>query len=194
MLAPPRARRSEPGGRQPRRAVDVDSNASFVGEVERNMCPDNDFSPARQAPSRPQRSWSSTGLFERPKNLHFGVLDEWCWRAGSNREPFAYEATTVPIVLHQRMVGARGIEPTMDGLKDRYSAIELYPRVGTRPGLRTPNIFVLSEAPLPVGPAVRVGDPAGNRTWICAFGERRLVHWATGPEPFPVIETGMKTR
>ncbi len=79
----------------------------------------------------------------------------------------------------------------MDGLKDRYSAIELYPRVGTRPGLRTPNIFVLSEAPLPVEPAVRVGDPAGNRTWICAFGERRLVHWATGPEPFPVIETGM---
>ena len=89
--------------------------------------------------------------------------------------------------------GARGIEPTMDGLKDRYSAIELYPRVGTRPGIRTPNIFDLSEAPLPVGPAARVGDPAGSRTWICAFGKRRLVHWATGSEPSPVIETGSPT-
>src|SRR5882672_9516204 len=164
----------------------------FLCRGSRAQCePRQRFLAARQAPSGPQRSWSSTGLFERPKNLHFGVLDEWCWRAESNREPFAYEATAVPIVLRQRMVGEEGVEPTMDGLKDRYSAIELYPRVGTRPGVRTPNIFVLSEAPLPVGPAARVGDPAGNRTWICAFGERRLVHWATGPEPFPVIETGM---
>src|SRR6266436_4801650 len=45
------------------------------------------FLAARQAPSGPQRSWSSTGLFERPKNLHFGVLDAWCWRPESNREP-----------------------------------------------------------------------------------------------------------
>jgi hypothetical protein len=59
---------------------------------------------------------------------------------------------------------ARGIEPTMDGLKDRDSAIELYPRVGTRPGIRTPNIFVLSEAPLPVGPAARIGAPGRGRT------------------------------
>ncbi len=107
----------------------------FLCRGSRAQCePRQRFLAARQAPSGPQRSWSSTGLFERPK------------------------------VLRQRMVGARGIEPTMDGLKDRYSAIELYPRVGTRPGIQTPNIFVLSEAPLPVGPAARIGAPGRGRT------------------------------
>src|ERR1700720_1160096 len=43
MLAPPQARRSEPGGWRPRRAVDMDSNASRAGEVERKVWRDNDF-------------------------------------------------------------------------------------------------------------------------------------------------------
>ena len=151
-------------GRRPRR-VRRRGQQCFLWRGSRAQCePRQRFLAARQASSGPQRSWSSTGLFERPKNLHFGVLDEWCWRPESNRQPFAYEATAVPIVLRQRMVGARGIEPTMDGVKDRYSAIELYPRVGTRPGIRTPNIFVLSEAPLPVGPAARIGAPGRGRT------------------------------
>ena len=83
---------------------------------------------------------------------------------GVKPRTFRLRSDCSPIVLRQRMVGARGIEPTMDGLKDRYSAIELYPRVGTRPGIRTPNIFVLSEAPLPVGPAARIGAPGRGRT------------------------------
>ena len=135
MLTPPTSPALGAGrGGDQEEAVDVDSNASF-GRGSRAQCePRQRFLAARQAPSGPQRSWSSTGLFERPK------------------------------VLRQRMVGARGIEPTMDGLKDRYSAIELYPRVGTRPGIQTPNIFVLSEAPLPVGPAARIGAPGRGRT------------------------------
>src|SRR5882762_2198408 len=164
MLTPPQARRSGPGGAATRRRPSTWTAMLPLPGKSRQCEPRQRFFAARQAPSGPQRSWSSTGLFERPKNLHFGLLDEWCWRPESNRQPFAYEATALPIVLGQRMVGARGIEPTMDGLKDRYSAIELYPRVGTRPGIRTPNIFVLSEAPLPVGPAARIGAPGRGRT------------------------------
>src|SRR6266850_780421 len=42
MLAPPQARRSEPGGWRPRRAVDMDSNACRAGEVERKVWWGND--------------------------------------------------------------------------------------------------------------------------------------------------------
>ena len=63
----------------------MDSNASFVGEVERNMCPDNDFSlrgKLHQVRSDPGRLLASL----RGRRT-CGVLDEWCWRAESNREP-----------------------------------------------------------------------------------------------------------
>jgi hypothetical protein len=43
MLTPPQARRSGPGGQQPEGSVDMDNSASFAGEVERNVSPDNDF-------------------------------------------------------------------------------------------------------------------------------------------------------
>src|SRR6267143_6010075 len=44
MLAPPQARRSGPGeGGDQEEAVDMDSNASYGGEVERNVSRDNDF-------------------------------------------------------------------------------------------------------------------------------------------------------
>src|SRR5437016_1668689 len=44
MLAPPQARRSGPGeGGDQEEAVDVDSNASFAGEVERYVSRDNYF-------------------------------------------------------------------------------------------------------------------------------------------------------
>jgi hypothetical protein len=43
MLAPPQARRSGPGGAaDPEGSVDMDSNASFAGEVEHNVSRDND--------------------------------------------------------------------------------------------------------------------------------------------------------
>src|SRR5438132_19996 len=106
MLTPPQAQRSGPGGRRPgggRRR----GQQCFLCRGSRAQCePRQRFLAARQAPSGPQRPWSSTGLFERPKSLHFGLLDEWCWRPESNRQPFAYEATALPIVLHQRMVVA----------------------------------------------------------------------------------------
>src|SRR5437660_9083186 len=42
MLAPPQARRSEPGRRRPGGAVDMDSNACRAGEVERKVWRNND--------------------------------------------------------------------------------------------------------------------------------------------------------
>src|SRR5216683_5128 len=45
MLTPPQARRSGPGGAATREeGVEVDSNASFAGEVERNVRRNNDLS------------------------------------------------------------------------------------------------------------------------------------------------------
>jgi hypothetical protein len=44
MLAPPQARHSWPGGAASQEAVEVDSNASYAGEVERNVSRGNDFS------------------------------------------------------------------------------------------------------------------------------------------------------
>src|SRR5439155_16485199 len=83
MLTPPQARRSGPGGRRPgggRRR----GQQCFLCRGSRAQCePRQRFLAARQAPSDPQRSWSSTGLFERPENLHFGLLVEWCWRPES---------------------------------------------------------------------------------------------------------------
>ena len=87
MLTPPQARRSGPGGAATggRRR----GQQCFLCRGSRAQCePRQRFLAAWQAPSGPQRSWSSTGLFERPKNLHFGVLHEWCWRPESNRQPF----------------------------------------------------------------------------------------------------------
>ena len=46
MLAPPQARRSEPGGAATQEeAVEVDSNASYAGEVERKVWLDDDSLP-----------------------------------------------------------------------------------------------------------------------------------------------------
>jgi hypothetical protein len=59
---------------------------------------DNDFFAGAAAPPGPQRSWSSPGLFERPKSPHFGLLDEWCGRP---------ESETPQLVVGQSAVSSR---------------------------------------------------------------------------------------
>src|SRR2546430_5905427 len=105
-------------------AVDVDSNASFAGEVERNVSQDNDFSlrgKLHQVRGDPGRLLAS--LRGRRACISASSMSGAGGRSQTDN-PSLTKRLHYRLCYASGMVGARGIEPTMDGLKDRYSAIE----------------------------------------------------------------------
>ena len=92
-----------------------------------------------------------------------------------------YEGAVLPLNDTGMLVRARGIEPTIDQLKAGSSSVELYPRIGARPRIRTEKSVVLSDTCLPLHQPRGVGGPAESRTRICRFGLCRDVHFTTEP-------------